>query len=159
MRVHQQHQRHFCWWHCGPSSYRLNVRSRPLSGKPGPKSRPSVAKFYRLGFLLFLFPLLYPDMQHWLGEGGDLAMQVTEVPFEFSSVSTKGTKQHGRRPSMCVSTSARLDTVCKGRNQVVKSSIQRAFRRSLQSGFAWYRGKHYSSADFEAMGHGVSTTS
>lgn len=123
-------------------------------GKPGPKSRPGVASLiWTIGVVLFVLLLMYRDeMQYQWGEGSDPAMGVMEVQHDFPPNHWIGTKLHGGQPQVCVSTSARPETARKGRNQVVKRSLNRAYRRSQYSGFAWYRGRQYSISDFAAMG-------
>lgn len=136
----------------GSAHFERTVSNQRQCGKSGPKSRPSVAKSPGtwLGCLVTLLFIL--GTTHWLGEGCDLAMEVTGVPAPSSTFHLSGTKLHGGQPPMCGSTSARPDTATKGRNKVVKRSLQRAYRRSIHSGFAWYRGRQYSSAEFAAMG-------
>jgi hypothetical protein len=92
------------------------------------------------------------QMQHQWGEGSDSAMGITEVPQEFTPTQLMGTKRHGMQPPLCNSTPAGHETSKLGNNKVIKRSIRRAYRRSLHSGFAWYRGKHYRAADFAQMG-------
>ncbi|CAL1148105.1 unnamed protein product [Cladocopium goreaui] len=79
-------------------------------------------------------------------------MGATGVPTDSTSVLIRGTKQHGRRPTMCDSTSMRLETATQERSRVEKRSLKRAYMRSLHQGVAWYKGKQYVPAEFERMG-------
>ena len=119
--------------------------------RSGPKSRHGVAHQTR-GFLFGILLLLHLWMQlHRWGEGCDSTMGVTEVhgPTDFSS--PFWTKRHGMQPPMCPGTSIRPHTF-DGGTQIAKRSLLRAYRRSLLTGSAWYRGRLYSRDDFERMG-------
>jgi len=148
-----------CIWHIFDFPFRgidnlIRSRQLPRRGKPGPKSRPGATHWKKtFSFLLCVFLLFmeYP-MQHQWGEGSDSAMGITEVPHACTQTPLMGTKRHGMQPTLCISTSAGRETTNLGNNKVIKRSIRRAYRRSLHSGFAWYRGKHYSADEFAKMG-------
>ena len=86
------------------------------------------------------------------GEGSDPAMEVTEVHQLPISTHGDGTKLHGMRPIACVGTQAWPETAHRNSQKVKKRSLQRAYRRALQQGLAWYKGSHYTAQDFERMG-------
>ena len=126
--------------------------------RPGPKSRRGFASSVSSGLLFWLFLLLLlfgPWQNHW-GEGCDSSMGVTEVPPTMIEMTSDGTKLHGQQPQMCDDAPKRLEAAAvkrsKGLNQVTKRSLQRAYRRSLHQGVAWYRGKMYEPEDFVRMG-------
>lgn len=121
--------------------------------RSGPKSRHSFA--YRLtgiGLLLLLgMTDIHTRWQNCWGEGCDPSMGVTEVLDNATTWTWPRTKQHGQQPQMCNRTQLGPD-FANQKSKVEKRSIQRAYRRSLRLGSAWYRGQHYSSTDFERMG-------
>jgi len=122
--------------------------------RSGPKSRHSFA--YRLTGIGLLLLLGMTDIhntrwQNCWGEGCDPSMGVTEVFDNATTWTWPRTKQHGQQPQMCNRTQLGPDFANR-KSKVEKRSIQRAYRRSLRLGSAWYRGQHYSSTDFERMG-------
>ena len=140
--------------HTGTGSNAPTTWKPPFGGKSGPKSRPSTAFGRRTRSLtLLIFALIMTNiMQHWRSEGCGSAMGATGVPTDSTPVLIRGTKQHGRRPTMCDSTSMRLETATQERSRVEKRSLKRAYMRSLHQGVAWYKGKQYVPAEFERMG-------
>ena len=122
------------------------------SCRSGPNSRHGVAHQTR-GFLFGILLLLYLWMQlHRWGEGCDSTMGVTEVHGLTDFSSPNWTKRHGMQPPMCPGTSIRPHTAFDGGTQIAKRSLLRAYRRSLLTGSAWYRGRLYLRDDFERMG-------
>ena len=93
----------------------------------------------------------HTNWQNCWGEGCDPSMGVTEVLDDATPWTWTRTKQHGQQPQMCNRTQLRPDFAHR-KSKVEKRSIQRAYRRSLRLGSAWYRGQHFSSTDFERMG-------
>ena len=127
--------------------------------KSGPKSRPWFSRKYWHRFFLclcFLLQRIYL-LQTGRGEGSDLAMEVTEVhnltPHNFG----EGTKLHGMQPRACAGTQARPDTDQRSSQKVKKRSLQRAYRRALHQGLAWYKGSHYTVQELEKMGCSLPT--
>ena len=89
------------------------------------------------------------------GEGCDPAMGITEVPMPWISQQlqwAQGTKQHGELPMMCARTQHGHVRTRKKPSTVVKRSLNRAYKRAQQIGYAWYRGQLCSALDFERMG-------
>ena len=142
---------YFSFWH--------NQTDRPsfqINRRPGPKSRHSSNRQHRwLTSLIPLCFLAFMTLSGWRGEGCDPAMGITEVPdatFLRQIQLQQGTKQHGGLPTMCERTHQRHVRPKKEQSIVAKRSIFRAYKRALQVGYAWYRGKLYSAMDFERMG-------
>ena len=123
-------------------------------GTSGPKSRRHPYKSctrqgYWLLSLLCIFMTLW---QGGWGEGCGQAMMAAEVQNATHAHLDMVTKLHGLQPQACFGTSFEPETARKRQNKVVKRSLQRAYRRSLQQGMAWYKGKLFCTADFERMG-------
>ena len=127
--------------------------------KSGPKSRPwSRHKAWHWFLLGLCFILLNIQMlQTRRGEGSDLAMEVTEVRHQIPHNLGEGTKLHGMQPLACAGTQARHEAAQRNSRKVKKRSLQRAYRRALQQGLAWYRGSHYTVQELENMGCSLPT--
>ena len=112
--------------HTGTGSNAPTTWKPPFGGKSGPKSRPSTAFGRRTRSLtLLIFALIMTNiMQHWRSEGCGSAMGATGVPTDSTPVLIRGTKQHGRRPTMCDSTSMRLETATQERSRVEKTQFE-----------------------------------
>ena len=123
------------------------------SGKSGPNSRRRIAVSKPGGFHFLLWTLVI--MSHsYRGEGWSPPMGTPEVRPWTSHVPEDWTKQHGQQPTMSFGSSDRLETNVKEKKirQVVKRSMNRAFTRAQEQGFAWYRGRCYSATALANMG-------
>ena len=130
----------------------LNAEISLSFDRSGPKSRQG-SSLCRGRCLLVLLPLLHSlaNQMDPRGEGCVLTMQDTEVPTPFFSFHAVGTKLHGTQPSLCHGTPLRPEAAPIP-NKVEERSLKRAYHRSLTQGFAWYKGKAYSSFELEQMG-------
>ena len=134
----------------GPS---LSANYRSKIRRPGPKSRHSSARQVRrprFGLLPVL--LMSTTLQSYWGEGCDPSMGITEVPSGCPDSILFGTKRHGMQPTACHGTPIGQETANPHCNRVVKRSLQRAHRRAVFLGHAWYKGRSYVPGDFERMG-------
>ena len=149
----------FIWHHIPDFSFCRTPTGQSLSAqKPdlktcrsGPKSRYNSTKIKGWHWLLFL-PLIAMSLRSCWGEGCNSATGVTEVPPGLNSHPFSGTKQRGKQPPVCNRTTCRPETDGKISSKVEKRSLHRAHRRACLTGSAWYRGRHYTKADFERMG-------
>ena len=81
-------------------------------------------------------------------EGCVLSMQNTETDSSqfLLQLLQNSVKQHGTQPAM-----SRGSPAWPTSHRVVKRSLQRAHRRALTYGFAWYRGRCFSAHDFVGL--------
>ena len=144
---------YFFSFHHWPSNTSRARTDQPFS-RSGPTSRHSFARFFQglWFFRLTLNLLLLLQMQSCWGEGWSPAVGAPEVFFPVAKDTSQKTKQHGEQPPMCFGTPAGPETEWRATPKVAKRSLMRAHRRALQTGSAWYRGRHYDLADFERMG-------
>ena len=115
--------------------------------KSGPKSRRSS----RVGFLRLLICWsilgLLQRVSYW-GEGCGLPMEITGVsPIVTYDLPTVDTKPHGKWPQGCPGTSSWRSPG----SIVLKRSLTRAYKRAMACGFAWYKGRCLTIADFQHM--------
>lgn len=153
-------EKFFIWHHLSNSflisstSYSLSAETEDQTiSRSGPKSRHNSARSRHCP-RIWPWTLLYITLilRGCWGEGCNSATGVTGVPFAQSNMAIFGTKQRGMQPQMCDRTQMGPETERTFHSKVAKRSLHRAHRRACLTGSAWYKGRHYSSQDFERMG-------
>ena len=125
----------------------LSVDWTPSFGRSGPKSRRRVVR----GCSIFWSLLLLYMMRPCKGEGYGPSMGAVAASSQFCFQTIDGAKLHGLQPTLSCGSPSGLETN-RRTNKVVKRSLNRAYARALDQGFAWYRGHSYTAQELSSMG-------
>ena len=145
-------------WLPQPATFltRLSTIASASSGisrghQPGPKSGChrhllllQLCKLVLIGQLFAVSFFSFCDK----GEGSESTMRFTEAADHWQEfLPVHAAKPHGTQPAMSLGSPFRPQSC----NQIQKRSLYRARRRAHREGIAWYKGKCYTSSDFDHM--------